>query len=161
MALIEQELAQTRPIDDPRQVAILSLMKSTSLVHRELEATARAAGITLQQYHVLRILKTAGTHGLPVLDIAEQMIEDSPNVTRLVDRLAAKGLAERQRVDADRRVVRARLTAAGDLLLDRLTAPMQHLRHTLCGSLTHAEMEHLNRLLEKLRLAVYRLEDEG
>jgi len=160
MALIEQELAQTRPIDDPRQVAILSLMKSTSLVQRELEATARDAGITLQQYHVLRILKSAGDKGLPVLDIAEQMIEDSPNVTRLVDRLAAKGLAERQRIDTDRRVVRARLTPSGEALLDRLTAPMQHLRHSLCGSLTHAEMEHLNRLLEKMRLAVYKMDGE-
>ena len=140
-------------------VAILSLMKSTSLVQRELEATAKAAGITLQQYHVLRILRAAGPKGLPVLDIASQMIEDSPNVTRLVDRLVVKGLAARERVDQDRRVVRAVLTDAGDALLDRLTAPMQHLRHSLCGTLSHSEMDHLNRLLEKVRMAVYNMDE--
>lgn len=155
MSLLEQELRQTRPIEDPATEAILAVLKSSDLIERELDATVQAHGLTLQQYHVLRILRSAGAVGMPVLDIGDQMIEDCPNVTRLLDRLVAKGLAERCPSKRDRRVVLARLTTAGERLLTSLQAPIFQAQRGICGHLTPTEMEHLNRLLEKIRRAVY------
>ncbi len=155
MSLLEQELQQTRPIDDPAAEVILAVLKSRDVVQRELEATCHEHGLTLQQYHVLRILRSAGQKGLPVLDIADHMIEDSPNVTRLLDRLAAKGLAGRRRSRHDRRVVHAVVTPQGERLLATIQAPMTRAQRDICGSLTSSELEHLNRLLEKMRRGVY------
>ncbi|MCC7492839.1 MAG: MarR family transcriptional regulator [Fimbriimonadaceae bacterium] len=155
MSLLEQELAQTRPFEDAATETILALLKSGDLVQRELQAAVAAHGLTWQQYTVLRVLRAAGPHGLPVLEIGGQLIEDCANVTRLVDRLQSKGLTERVRSQADRRVVYARLTAAGDSLLRELQGPLYQQRRRLTGSLTPTELEHLNSLLEKLRRNVY------
>lgn len=46
-------------------------------------------------------------------EIARQMMVGVSGLTGAVDRLAAKGLAERARSDADRRTVRVRLTREG------------------------------------------------
>lgn len=155
MSLLEQELHQTRPFGDSSLETILAVLKSGDLIERQLEETLSEHGLTLQQYHVLRILRSAGPRGLPVLDIARGMIEDSPNVTRLVDRLALKGLASRHRSQADRRVVYARLTEAGEALLAAVQAPVHRTQRDICGHLTQGEIDHLNRLLEKMRRAVY------
>ncbi len=48
------------------------------------------------------------------------MIERTPGVTRLVDRLVKKGFVERNRGAEDRRVVRCSITPAGLSLLQRL-----------------------------------------
>lgn len=159
MSLLEQELQQTRPIDDPALEAILSVLKSGDLIQRELDSTVQEHGLTLQQYHVLRILRGAGEQGLPVLDIADQMIEASPNVTRLLDRLVTKNLAVRRRAKHDKRVVLAHLTPAGEALLDQIKKPVYQTQRGICGLLTPYEMEQLNRLLEKMRRGAYAWHD--
>ena len=73
------------------------LVRTADLVRRVLDAVVEPHGITLQQYNVLRILRGAGAEGLPTLEIGERMIEQAPGVTRLLDRLEAKGLVRRQR----------------------------------------------------------------
>ena len=155
MSLLERELNQTRPIDDPTTEAILSVLKSGDVIQRELEAAVAEHGLTWQQYTVLRILRGAGPKGLPVLDIANHLIEGSPNVTRLLDRLVAKGLAIRSRAQHDKRVVYAVVTAAGGRLLDQLSAPVLQARRSICGSLTPTELDRLVNLLEKMRRGVY------
>ena len=91
--------------------------------------------ITLQQYNVLRILRGAGDEGLPTLDIAERMIEHAPGVTRLIDRLEAKGLVRRQRPADDRRQVLCVATAAALALLEQLDAPMDRADREALGML--------------------------
>jgi DNA-binding MarR family transcriptional regulator len=80
--------------------------------------------VTLQQYNVLRILRGAGTDGLPTLDIATRMIERSPGITRLLDRLEARRLVRRVRCPEDRRQVLCYATAQALRLLADLDAPM-------------------------------------
>ncbi len=155
MSLLEQELQQPRPFDDPATEAILSVLKSGDVIERELDQAVAAFGLTLQQYNVLMALRRGGARGIPVLDIADNLIEDCPNVTRLLDRLVAKGLAERRRADHDRRVVYARLTAAGETVVESLRAPVHQARRSICGTLSGTEMDTLTRLLEKIRRSVY------
>lgn len=157
MSLLEQELGQTKPIDDPTVETILGVLKTSDLLRRELTDPLAEHDLTWQQYNVLSILREGGHKGLPVLDIADRMIEDSPNVTRLVDRLVAKGLVAKTRSAADRRVVYASLTDVGERLLDQLRGPMLSLRRDLCGGLSNSEMDLLSRLLEKTRSRIYRL----
>ena len=78
-------------------------------------------GVTLQQYNVLQILHDAGQDGLPTLEVAARLIEETPGVTRLMDRLEAKALIRRQRCPQDRRQHLCWLTGEGAALLARLT----------------------------------------
>jgi len=106
--------------------------------------------ITPQQYNVLRILKGAGPAGLPTLDIVERMVERTPGITRLLDRLESKKLVRRERPSGDRRQVLCYVTRSGIDLVDELDAPLKNLSRQLLGELNESELEELASLLEKI-----------
>src|SRR3954466_7364516 len=94
---IAQEIKQTRPFRTQREEASVALLRTADLLRRMIGTVVEPRGITAQQYNVLRILRGAGDDGLPTLDIAERMIEQTPGITRLMDRLEAKKLVVRKR----------------------------------------------------------------
>ena len=102
---IQQEIKQSRPFHSKAQEASIGLMRTADLVRRAVSGIVEPYGITPQQYNVLRILRGAGERGLPTLEIAERMIESTPGITRLIDRLQAKKLVVRERCLTDRRQV--------------------------------------------------------
>ena len=110
---LQRELRQTRPFESAAQEAALGMVRTADLLRRHLSAVVEPLGITVQQFNVLRILRGAGAEALPTLEIAQRMVEQTPGVTRLMDRLEAKQLITRQRCPDDRRQVLCRITPAG------------------------------------------------
>src|SRR5574341_486641 len=106
------------------KTAVVRLLSAADRLRRHFTALLAPYDLTLQQFNVLRILRGAEPHGLPTLAIAQRMIERTPGVTRLVDRLVAKGLAARCPGEADRRLVMCRITPRGLQLLKRLDRPI-------------------------------------
>ena len=88
---LQDELRQRAPFASPAQEAVVALMRTTDVVRRYLARVVDPNGITLQQYNVLRILRGGGADGVPTLEVAARMIEQTPGITRLLDRLEAKG----------------------------------------------------------------------
>jgi DNA-binding MarR family transcriptional regulator len=66
------------------------------------------------------ILFHATVEGVPLSYICHEMVADNSNLTRLVDRLEARGLVRRAADPHDRRVTLVQLTAAGAALIDEL-----------------------------------------
>jgi DNA-binding MarR family transcriptional regulator len=66
------------------------------------------------------ILFHATREGVPLSQICAEMIADNSNLTRLVDRLEARGLVRRAPDAHDRRVSLVQLTDAGAELIDML-----------------------------------------
>ena len=109
------------------------------------------AELTPTQYNALRILRGAGTAGLPCREVGERMVTREPDVTRLLDRLEDRGLVHRQRSDRDRRVVEATITPVGLERLGELDGPVLK---ALEGQLSHLGEESLRGLigiLEQIR----------
>lgn len=148
---LQEELKQTVPFGSAGQEAVLGILRTADLLHRSIAAILSPFGISNQQYNVLRILRGAGERGLPTLEIGDRMIEQSPGVTRLVDRLIAHGWAERVRCTNDRRVVYCRITPAGLELLARADAPMASTDDFLVGALSEGEQRELIGLLDRVR----------
>ncbi len=155
MASIQDEIKQTRPFPSPSAEAVVALMRTADMVRRSVASVVEPAGITPQQYNVLRILRGAGEAGLPTLEIAERMIEETPGITRLLDRLESKGLVTRVRCDKDRRRVWCRITTQGLELLRQLDAPLQKADEAALQALGNHDLEQLIELLDKAR-DVYR-----
>jgi len=132
-----------------REIYLLLQHVSGELIH-ELATVLKPAGITPEQYHVLRILRDAGSGGTPLSAIAERSPAGDPDVTRLIDRLEQRGLASRAREAADRRVVTARITSEGSRLLDRLEDPVAGLHARQLGPLGERGLRDLRRLLQKV-----------
>jgi len=79
------------------------------------------------------------------------MITRDPDVTRLLDRLEDRGLAERTRSREDRRVITTRITDAGLQILESLEAPIGDLHTRQMGHLKSAQLRALIELLEQAR----------
>ncbi|MBL8843217.1 MAG: MarR family transcriptional regulator [Planctomycetes bacterium] len=148
----QEAIQQTRPFRSAGQEAVVALfLASEALKNRVAKVLAARDDITLQQYNVLRILRGAGAEGLPTLDIVERMIEQTPGITRLIDRLEGKCFVERYRLERDRRQVWCRLTAEGAALLADLDAPMDALDSTALDCLSARELATLIGLLARIR----------
>jgi DNA-binding MarR family transcriptional regulator len=124
MGTIRNEIRQTKPFPSGADEAVVTLLATADRVRTRFGRLTAAHGITFQQYNVLRILRGAGDAGLPTLDIAARMIEESPGITRLLDRLERRGLVTRERCPADGRQVLCRATPAAHRLLTELDCPV-------------------------------------
>ncbi|HEY5220463.1 MAG TPA: MarR family transcriptional regulator, partial [Gemmatimonadaceae bacterium] len=102
-------------------------------------------------YNVLRILRGAGESGIPTLAIRDRMVDASPGVTRLLDRLEKAGYARRRRSSSDRREVRCHITPAGRALLTKLDAPISAYDDAAVDALSAVEKRELIRLLDVIR----------
>ncbi len=150
-SLLQREIKQNRPFRSPYQEAFVSLLRTADLMRRHAGAIVEPFGITPQQYNILRILRGAGEWGLPTLAIGERLIEATPGITRLLDRLEAKGMIRRARCTKDRRQVLCTIAAAGLDLLARLDDPMEAMDRRALGALNGKELRELIRLLDKIR----------
>src|SRR6185503_1750926 len=110
---LAKEIRQTKAFSSPAEEAILNIHRTAAVLTALFADTLKPFGLTEIQYNALRILRGAGKEGLSCQEIAERMITRDPDITRLVDRLASRGLVERARSEEDRRVVVTRITASG------------------------------------------------
>jgi len=148
---LAQELKQGKPFESLEVEAYLNLVRTNHLLEDNVACFLKKHGISVPQYNVLRILRGAGEGGLPSLAVADRMVTRVPDVTRLLERGAAKGWVLRERSTTDGRVVMARITPAGLALLETLDAPLLAHHDTLLGHLDNAELKQLIALLEKAR----------
>lgn len=145
------ELKQTRPFKAPAQEATMSLLRTADRVRRHLGRVVAREHLTLQQYNVLRILRGAGAQPLSALEIADRLIEETPGVSRLIERLVAKGLVRRDRGRADRRLLECSITDAGLALLGRLDRVVDRADVELLEPLGEARIKTLIGLLARIR----------
>ena len=149
---LQKEIGKKKPFELKEEEALLNLYRTSDRLQTMTMRLMREYGLTPAQYNVLRILHGKGKP-LPVLEIAEHMIADTPGITGLIDRLEAMVLVERRRCLEDRRVVYVGITSKGTAIVGRLDEPLRELNRRLLGHLSH-ELTELIRLLEKVRAAL-------
>jgi DNA-binding MarR family transcriptional regulator len=150
---LQRELRQRRPFQSAAHEAVVGLMRTADLIRRHAAALVEPHGITIQQFNVLRILRGAGSEGLPTLEVAERMIERTPGVTRLLDRIEAKGLVRRQRCPKDRRQHLCWITADGLALLEKIDALAPRAQEDSLKGLRQKDRVAFIRLLDAIRAA--------
>ncbi|HEY0591131.1 MAG TPA: MarR family transcriptional regulator [Thermoanaerobaculia bacterium] len=144
---LRREIKQKRPFSSVQEEAVLALVRTADIVSLPMAEVLREAKLSLSQYNVLRILRGAGAEGLPCGEISDRMVRRDPDLTRLLDRLEARGLVRRARGAADRRIVLASITDEALALLDALDAPMEE---RIRAELAHVPSGRLRTLLDIL-----------
>jgi DNA-binding MarR family transcriptional regulator len=132
------------------QEASVEILKAREEIYAHIAHVLKPYGLTEPQFNVLRILRGAGTGGLPCLEVGRRLITRVPDVTRLLDRLETAGLVHRRRSNNDRRIVMAYISKAGLNLLKRLDKPINEANREQLGALTNTELEDLTRILRKI-----------
>ena len=147
---IEEELNQNK-FQNIQYKAMVNIRFTSNFISNIQNSFLNTYGLTEPQFNILRILRGA-TGELNINTIKERMIEKSPNLTRLMDKLDAKKFIIRSNSADDRRVVFAEITEIGMEILAVLDEAINEKKNILVpSSLTDEEAETLSLLLDKVR----------
>ena len=105
--------------------------------------------ITPEQWVVLDHLFKSGA--VSQTDLANGTFKDAPTVSRIIDKLAQKGLATRSRFPNDRRRYQVDLSDKGRSTHQRLHPKVESLRVQAWSGLNEADYYELVRLLAHIR----------
>ena len=144
-------LKQNKPFVSLQQEAFLSILRTASELSHATDQFLKQFDITQPQYNVLRILRGAGAEGLCRNEISVRMVTATPDMSRLLDRIEAAGWVTRERDGDDRRQVMTFITAAGEVLLNTIEAPMRALNELLFEGATEKELKALTSQLARIR----------
>ena len=147
--ILKKRLKQNK-FSSIEQEGLLNLLITSNYLHSKLDAICSGFKITLAQFNVLRILKGTHPEGYPRGEIIRRMVEPSPDVTRLIDRLIREGFVERFYSAKDRRLSLARITKKGINLLTKINPEVDKFNSDYASSLTKSEIEMLSSICEKL-----------
>jgi len=136
--------------DATAREAVSALLRAADRVRRRAARAVEPHGITLQQYNVLRILEDANEDGVPTLEVAARMIEETPRVTRLLDRLEAKAYIRRQRCAHDRRQHLCWLSGEGARVLETLAPVLGTAQERVLDRLDRDSRRQLIALLDTI-----------
>jgi len=142
---LSRRLKQAR-FTSPQQEALLSLAVAAGTLNNLVDEVCEHHDLTRQQYNVLRILRGVYPEGHARCAIAERMIERAPDVTRLVDRLQARGLVRRQRGGHDQRQAITRITQKGLKLLETIQPELDSQTSVRFAKLSEEDCHALSRL---------------
>lgn len=127
----------------------------------EAEASRELIGLEVTPSQMNALVVLYGPPNLPMGELAEQLGLTESAATRLVDRLLRMNLVRRERDEADRRVVRVRLSSYGRQLAELVFARRQEQFTRFAGYMTDADRRHLIAGLSSLLNAFATLEHES
>ena len=148
-----QRIKQTVAIP-VRKAAALNVVLTGSWIQSELAHSMAPFDITPAQYNVMRILRGSHPESLHVLEIKDRMLDESPDITRLLDRLNKKGVISRRRSRSDRRVVEVFISENGLELLSEMTPAVEDVFVQFGQLMTQEELQDLSDKLDALRSAL-------
>jgi len=144
-------MSQVR-LTETEERAWQSLLHAHHDVNRSLDRELRRHhDLLLGEYDVLVRLARAPGRALRMTELAQRVMLSPSGLTRLADRLEARGLIERRPDPADGRVALASLTTAG--LRTARRAAVTHLRgirHHFTGRLSETQLRQVAVALEKI-----------
>ena len=99
--------------DESGFTVLVSMLRTYSLVLRDLERRLRPLDLTISRFEVLLLLSFTRGERLPVMRLRDLLLVHGSSATYLVDRLVEAGLVAREADPGDRRVSIVHLTDAG------------------------------------------------
>lgn len=139
--------ARETPRMDPLTAEVVDLIGTmVQRFYQEYDAAAAVHHLTGAQARVLALVSGGP---MPMRQIAQRLKCEPSNVTGIIDRLEAQGLAERRPDPADRRVKLAVATDAGRDTAVRLRESLDFAREPL-GALSEGERSVLRDLLKRV-----------
>lgn len=151
MSAAKSSPPKLRRFDSVAQEAYLNLWRTYDRLRALEDELFGEYDLTPQQYNVLRLLRGNHPDPLPTLDIARRLISRAPDITRMLDKLAARDLITRDRPAENRRMVLVAITPEGLSLLKELDAPVRRCHERQLGHLSATDLRQLIALLRAAR----------
>jgi len=127
----------------------IALARCYSTFAKSVAAKVAEYGLTTPQFGVLEALHHLGP--LSLGELADKLLVTGGNVTYVMDRLEEQGLVYRWRSRDDRRVIHARLTERGQILIGEcFPGHAEFIEGLVARHLDDEERDELRRLLKTL-----------
>jgi DNA-binding MarR family transcriptional regulator len=133
---------------EPHESAAYLMKRILACVTTEVDKAFEPRGLTNAQW--IPLFKLNRGEASTVAELARECQLDTGAMTRLLDRLEAKGLVTRVRSSEDRRVVNLELTKEGRQAAKEIPAVLCKVQNAFLQGLTVAEWEQLKNLLGRV-----------
>jgi DNA-binding MarR family transcriptional regulator len=127
---------------------MLNLFVASADVRRRVEQACQEHDLQFSHHNVLRILRGAHPDGHPRSEIVDRMLDPSPDVTRLIDKLVDRNLVRRSKSPEDRRVTLHTITEEGRALLQDLDPKIRAVQQWFDERVSDRDLQHLSRICE-------------
>ena len=135
------------------------MRRVVGVIRQGVDRRLEAVGLTDAQWVPLLKLKLGGA--MPVAELARGCEVDAGAMTRMLDRLEAKGLVRRVRSTSDRRVVTIELTAEGRQAASGIPAVLCDVQNALLADVSRDEWQALAATLRKMLASAGALQDNA
>ena len=129
---------------------VFSIVRSGHRITDQITQVLKEDGVSEPQYNVLRNLAHKPETPQTVQDIQCAMVQRTSNVTRIIDKLLAKGLVTRTICPSNRRKMDIQITDKGIDFLKQLDKKVYAFHETMAEKLSEEELMTLHRLIRKL-----------
>ena len=131
---------------------LASLVLSQAFVnwHKAFMRVLDPHKLTYSQWIIMHTLMATGDPMSPS-ELNRYLTIEGTSISVVIDGIERRGLIQRRRSRADRRVVKLRLTAEGRALLDKIDTQIGRLINKIFSTLTASERRQLIALCRKIR----------
>ena len=145
---IEEEIRQSK-FKNAHHKAMINLIFTSNWLTTKQSEQLKPHGITGQQFNILRILKGQYPQSISATSIKTRMLDKNSDISRLLDRMEAKGLIEKKVSANDKRAFDVTISTYGLDVLNEVDKNQKDTDGFL--SLTETEAAQLSDLLDKCR----------
>ena len=148
---LQQELKLKQPLASVNHEALLSLVRTSSLMQKLSDRFFSQFGLTDVQFNILMILKEHGSQGLSQQELSEHLIVTKSNVVGLIDRLERGGYVKRVSHPSDRRFNQIVLTPKGQKLEAKVEESYFKEVDNMMNVLSRSEKRSVVKAMESIR----------
>ncbi len=146
---LEDEIVQRKFLNEAHKLGI-NIVYTFNWLNAFQTGILKKYALTSQQFNVLRILRGQHPNPANIKLVRERMLDKMSDASRIVEKLRAKGLLEREISENDRRSCNVTISKKGMALLALIDKEDISFEQ-LFKNLKQAEMKQLNDLLDQLR----------
>ena len=152
---IVREWAEEYPSLDTKAMAVIGrILRIARYLERDVELELGRFGLSISEFNALSALRRRGEpHALSPTELSRGLMLSSGGLSKLVERLEARGLVVRTRDQTDGRGVVVALTEAGRDLQEAAIEAHVANENELLGPLDSETREELTRILRTLLVA--------
>jgi DNA-binding MarR family transcriptional regulator len=124
--------------------------RAARLLRQDFLRCATSAGVELTPEQWFLVNKLRHTDGASQSELSDALLDDRPNISRILAGLEERGLVARRDDPEDSRRKRVSLTEAGTALHDRFAVEVFERRRSLLGALDPEDLATVTRVLDAL-----------
>jgi DNA-binding MarR family transcriptional regulator len=133
------------------QKLLINILYTSKFLEYNHSRHFKEYALTAQQFNILRILRGNAGEPATIAYLTARMLDKSSNASRLVDKLADKGLVLRRICPSNKRAVDVTITKVGLDTLEKLDQHPVLTSPALDDVISQEDAQAVNALLDKLR----------